>query len=223
MLSKLRNLLFILISFSLFLACNFSDNPTPHSEKKNVKKESTFKENTPIDTLQLLTNLIHKNFPDHELSHHQPLTEDINNDQEFDLVALTSRVCTDDDETATDDSYCYTVIIFFNEGDGKFRIAATNNYLVECSDCGGAGVGNPHQGIKFEKGILSFESLYGACDKTNQFINFSYDELEKKWWLDSIETSDYSCRDTGDGETTASYAIKNKKDFGSVQFMDFRH
>lgn len=201
--------------FILVLACSSNSSTVPGSSEN--EKSTQLKT---IDTITVIKNHIQKNFPNQTLHDHKVVN--LNDDELFDLVVLTNRECTKEDEYVGEDSSCRTVILFINIGEEKFKINATNNFLVECSDCGGAGVGDPHQGILFENGILSFESLYGACDKTAQSINFTYDKVGKLWWLQTIEKTSYNCQEPADGEEVKTYnSIKTKKDFGSIRFSDY--
>ena len=52
------------------------------------------------------------------------------------------------------------IFLLINETGNKFKILATNDNIIECAKCGGAGVGDPHQKTTIKDNHFSFELLY---------------------------------------------------------------
>ncbi|OON68837.1 hypothetical protein B0919_11710 [Hymenobacter sp. CRA2] len=144
---------------------------------------------------------------------------DINADGRPDLIVLAEQPCATD-EGVGGDSRCRTVLLVVNDGFPKLRIAATNDAVVECSDCGGAGVGDPFSGIVIKGNYFSIESLYGACDKTHFVVTFHYNRARRDWLLHRFGRVDYSCQDTTGNEVEEG--LEAEKDYGKVPFADFQ-
>ena len=100
----------------------------------------------------------------------------------------------------------------------------SNDNLIECSKCDGAGVVDPFQKIKIKNQYISIESLYGACDKTFIVTTFKFDKKSKEFYLYKIGTEDYSCReeDNPNGKANVKTKIETEKDFGKVKFTDYK-
>jgi|GEM_PF-405301 len=175
--------------------------------------------NEPKDTLAILLDIVEKKFPDANLYAKQ--YGDINKDQLIDAILVMEKKCGDDDASASDESRCRKALLLLNKGFPNFEIVFVNDYLVECSDCGGAGVGDPYQGIAIKNGYFSFEALYGSCYKTFQVITFKYDAAEKDWFLHKIGTEDYNCKETESSEVEVYTKTKTVDDFGKIRFNDY--
>jgi hypothetical protein len=174
---------------------------------------------TATDTTALLNALIQDRFPKLQVVDFK--AGDINADGRADLIVVADQPCGQSDQV-TDDSRCRTVLLVVAETGAKLRIAATNTHLVECSDCGGVSVGDPHQQIVIKGNYFSFESLYGSCDKTAGFVTFRYDQARRDWLLHRLGRVDYSCQDTtATGEMATRETQQTAKDFGVVRFAKY--
>ncbi len=98
-----------------------------------------------------------------------------------------------------------------------------NDSIIECSVCGGAGVGDPFQSITIKNEYFSIENLYGACDKTFKVITFKYDKKQNNFYLHKIGTEDYNCREEANpnGEIKVTKNTKTIKNFGSITFKKY--
>jgi len=204
----------------LIIACK-SITAEPFQKKqvnKNTDSDSVITVSI-FDTLQIVSKILQEEFPNHTYFNHK--TGDLNQDQKWDIVIIAERSCNDGEDSVSDDSFCRTVILLLNVGKENFKIGAINDYLVDCSNCAG---GDPHQNVNINKDLLIFESLYGDCDKTNQFISFKYEKSEKNWFLHEIETTDYGCReeDHKDGEVLTYTKKQTVKDFGRITFKEYK-
>lgn len=120
---------------------------------------------------------------------------------------------------ATEESYCRTVYLVLNEATG-LRVAAANSNLVACSDCGGAGIGDPFQAFAIKGTFFSVETAFGSCDKAYINTTFRYNRARRDWLLHRLDTTTASCQDTT-GEN-GSEEHKTVRDFGTVTFAKYQ-
>lgn len=144
-------------------------------------------------------------------------TGDLNGDKYPDKVIVYERPCTETDSLGIENANCRRVAIYLG-GKSGFAIHDFNDNIVECSACGGGGVGDPFQGIKIKNGYFSIESLYGDCDKTFVVITFKYESKKKEFYLHKTGRVDYNCQDEPVKPVEHTETIK---DFGIVQFGDY--
>lgn len=114
-------------------------------------------------------------------------------------------------------NYGRKVFIVLNAGAAGLRVAAVNENLVGCTDCGGAGVGDPFR--SFEAYDLGFRvtQLFGDCSKTEYVSVFAYKPARHDWMLKSRDESNYSCVDT---TATVYETHESPRNFGHVRFAD---
>jgi hypothetical protein len=142
---------------------------------------------------------------------------DINQDQRPDFIAVF-RTLAPTDTLNGEASYSRRVALMLNRGWPTLALAAYNDTVVECTACGGAGVGDPHQGITIKGGYFSLEGLYGACQKTYVVTTFRYSKAEHNWFLYKVGQDDDDCTDT---EAPPRHKEQTVSDFGHVSFKDF--
>ncbi|WP_027471518.1 hypothetical protein [Saccharicrinis fermentans] len=177
-------------------------------------------ENLQADTLGVLTNLISKTIKDYSVFYWQ--NGDINNDKIDDYIVVMQSDISNSELTSLSDTYERKVVLLETiENFPNVKISAINSNLIDCSTCGGAGVGDPFQGITIKNNYFSFEQLYGACDKSFVVTTFKFDINSGKWYLHSIGSDNYSCRNVESGNVNVSHTSKRKKDFGLIEFENF--
>lgn len=167
------------------------------------------------DTTALLTAAIRPLYP--KLKVHSFKAGDLNADGRADLIVVAEKPC--DATSGMPASQCRTTLLVLNEGWPKLRVAAANMEVVGCSECGGAGVGDPLQGIVIKGNYFSIESLYGACTKTHFVVTFRYDKTRRDWLLHRFGRVDYACRDIA-GSTAKEVRIEGEQ-YGKVSFAKF--
>ncbi len=152
---------------------------------------------------------------------------DLNQDGIDDVVVVIERPCTEEDDIP--EARCRKVVFWVGKGFRndipRFGIAATNDKIVDCSYCGGGGVGYPNQGIKIAHGKITFEKFYGGCYKTYYTTTFQYNVEKKDWFLQREESGSYSCRpedNPDDGEINVSVTESTVEDFGVIRFQDYK-
>ncbi|MET4104933.1 hypothetical protein [Hymenobacter sp. UYP22] len=166
------------------------------------------------DTAAVLAALVKQQYPSYAVEEFS--AGDLNADGSLDLLVVLRGLqpCT----TLSEPTYCRKTLLVLNEGFPRMRVAASNDNVVACSNCGGAGVGDPHRGIIIKGNYFSFESLYGACDKTYFTVTFHYSRTRRNWFLHRRSSLDYSCQDT---TNTVDENQESTRDFGVVSFSDF--
>ncbi|WP_344930957.1 hypothetical protein [Aquimarina addita] len=172
------------------------------------------------DTLNILSDFLSKSIKNHSVIHWKK--GDINNDKIDDYIVVLQNEYPNIELTGMDDSYSRIVVLVETlKSYPNFKIASTNNHVLECSNCGGAGVGDPFSGISIKNNFFSIEQLFGACDKSFVVITFKYEK--DKWFLHKIGQDNYSCNQANDqGEIEVINKTKTKKDFGLIEFKDYK-
>lgn len=149
------------------------------------------------------------------------ISGNLNLDSEPDYVIILEKKV--DSLTLAADEFAVTRrVILFTTNNNTFGMTAINDNLIDCSRCGGGGVGDPYYQPVIDSGIIVFSSLYGACDKTSIDVSFKYNPGINTWQLNEIIRSDYNCNDiTEDGEVNVNTETKTPLDFGSVLFSEY--
>lgn len=167
------------------------------------------------DTTALLSKLFQPEYPKLKVLRYK--AGDLNADGRPDLVVVAEKPCGPKSGMPT--AQCRTTLLVLNEGWPKLRVAAANPEVVGCSECGGAGVGDPLQSIVIKGSYFSIESLYGDCTKTHFVVTFRYDKARRDWLLHRFGRVDYACRDVG-GSTAKEVRIEGEQ-YGKVSFAKF--
>jgi hypothetical protein len=154
---------------------------------------------------------------------HSRYESDLNGDKQIDRIVVYEKVCDSLDESSVEGASCRRLAIYLKKEE-SFVLYGFNDNLIECSKCGGAGVGDPFEDIKIKNQYFSVECLYGACDKTFSVKTFKFDKKTKEFYLYKIGNEDYSCReeDNPNGEIKVKTSTATEKDFGKVKFVDYR-
>jgi len=154
---------------------------------------------------------------------HSKYEGDLNGDKQLDKIVVYEKYCDSLDANSLEGAYCRSIAIYLKK-DKDYVLYGCNDNLIECSTCGGAGVGDPFQDIKMKNQYFSIENLYGACDKTFSVTTFRFDKKAKEFYLYKIGTEDYSCReeDNSKGEIKIKTQTESVKDFGKVKFVDYK-
>jgi excinuclease UvrABC ATPase subunit len=201
----LKNLEFLVLSLA-FAACTNVNTENKVNSSENDTSSIVIKnsaETVETDT----TNAI--------------FTGDLNGDSEIDKIELVEKKCGEDDENADfEDAFCRTVVIYLVKN-GKFEQFASNSEIVECSQCGGAGVGDPFRDIVIKNGYFTIEQLFGACTKTYIYTTFKYDKASNDFFLHKVGNESYDCHPNKNNEIVTTTTEKSKKDFGKITFSEY--
>ena len=143
---------------------------------------------------------------------------DLNEDGRRDFIVLAHGKAPRDSVTGLPNTHCRTAVLLLNHGWPNLTVAASNAHLIDCSTCGGGGVGDPHQGFEIYDSSFAVNSLYGACDKSAISYIFRYNPKEHNWFLQYSDRSNYSCH-----EGSKQHHIREtRRQFGKVPFADLR-
>ena len=90
------------------------------------------------------------------------------------------------------------LIVLFAGGEAKYRLAAVNDRLLQCTACGGAfyGVVDAPANVSIAKGVLVVDQEHGSRDVTNTTYRFRYDGQPDMLILIGF---DYATRDRAAG------------------------
>lgn len=191
-----------------------SQNQTDSLERQNdLVNES--------DTLGVIQSIITKKFSGELLDYK---TGNITLDSIDDIVFVVEKPCTANEASASDESLCRQVVILKGLGNGQYEVLAQNTNVIDCSDCGGASVGYIAPDFNIDNGTLTFKSLHGACEKTQETIVFEYNKNLGNVYLQKVISENYSCKETDeDGAVKSKMKTNTAKDFGSINFEKFEH
>jgi hypothetical protein len=142
---------------------------------------------------------------------------DINNDKKEDIIVIGNSL--------TNKEKNRKIYLFVNQKGNKYKIMATNSNIVECSECGGGGVGDPFRQTIIKKNYFSFELLYGACQKTSITVTFKYDTKKKWWFLHKSVNEDYNnCANNKntEGEIKITETQNYKSEYGKLKFENYK-
>ena len=182
------------------LECEARMNKVPNNETIDIR---------PIqDTLTIIRSTLRPGFVDFEIV--DWIVGDINKDETADFVVLIDivgqrTVCLI--ETVTEDPLI-------------LKVAKRNSSLIDCSDCGGAGVGDPYRSMEINNNEITFKQLFGACCKDEESSTFGYDEDLKDWFLLKREMLSYCCQQDETERTKTTIIAETKDDLGSIRFSD---
>lgn len=183
--------------------------------KEGCEKYLYFNKEKAIDTLKVLYNAVSsiKNY--HIIDWKKG---DIDNDKQDDFVIVMESDKTRNEPL--ENTFIRKVVLLKATNFSNFKILATNDGLVECTTCGGAGVGDPFMGISIKNGYFSIEELFGACVKTYIVITFKF--MKGDFYLQSIGSEDHYCKGIdGSGDPEVTFSKETKNDFGWIKFEDY--
>jgi hypothetical protein len=109
------------------------------------------------------------------------------------------------------------LLILVRDIDSSLHLAARNDHVVDCVNCGGV-MGDAFQSVEVEDGLIAVSHEGGGARyRWGTIDEFKYSLKEKNWFLNSELRREY---DTSEHEKEESQ-LKSKKAFGKVRFEDF--
>ena len=127
------------------LSCNYSGRSKDSSKQKNLSPNNSNRQiNFSKDSLSnkdiLVTihTIVNKLFSDYSLLDYA--TGDLNSDSLSDLIIVIQKRTFL--ENIEENTYIRKVVLLVNK-QGQFQLGEINDNAIECSDCGGPGVGDP--------------------------------------------------------------------------------
>lgn len=143
-------------------------------------------------------------------------TGDLNRDPYRDLVLIVRKSNEKETSDVVDHPEKRPLLLFLGQQDGTYKLAARNDKVVLCIDCGGI-MGDPYTGITIRKGYFSIEHYGGGAWRWTRIVTFKYSTDDLDWLL---------YKDGGESfyavEPEKVYPdVKTAEDFGKVAFERF--
>lgn len=141
---------------------------------------------------------------------------DLNLDSIPDAILVIKKPDEKDTSDVVDHPTKRPLLVLIGEGNNKYKLAARNDDVVLCVDCGGV-FGDPFEGISIKNGVFSVEHYGGSAWRWTKIITFKYTAKDKNWILSRVGSDSYHASDPNKVKTT----IKTAKNFGKVLFEKY--
>jgi hypothetical protein len=142
---------------------------------------------------------------------------DLNADGRKDAILVTSELIGENDkweEGAGERS----VLILVREADNSLKLAARNDNVVYCRNCGGV-FGDPFAGITVRGTSFTINNYGGSNDRWSYSYTFNYSRRDNNWQL--VRVVDESFHALDPKNTTKRHIYAPPKNFGLINFADF--
>lgn len=110
------------------------------------------------------------------------------------------------------------LLLIVQTAKGTYKLAAQNDNVVSCKDCGGKM--DPLHGIAIKNGFFTIEHEGGSREMWTRYITFRYDAAQKSWALHRIDESVVDTLEPS-GKNN-SKKTRTTKEFGTVLFTAFK-
>lgn len=141
---------------------------------------------------------------------------DLNQDSIPDAILVVKKPDEKETSDVVDHPTKRPLLVLIGEGNGKYKLAARNDNVVLCVDCGGV-FGDPFEGVSIKNGVFSVEHYGGSSWRWTKIITFKYSPADKNWLLSRVGSDSYHTSDPNKMKTT----IKTAKNFGKVLFEKY--
>lgn len=141
---------------------------------------------------------------------------DLNLDSFPDVVLIIRQPNEHDTSDVVDHPTKRPLLILLGEGGNKYKLAARNDNVVLCVDCGGV-FGDPFEGVSIKNGVFSVEHYGGSAWRWTKIITFKYSPKDKNWLLSRVGSDSFHTSDPNKVKST----IKTAKNFGRVLFEKY--
>jgi hypothetical protein len=139
---------------------------------------------------------------------------DLNLDKFQDMILVLKAI---GEDTANDEAgFNRPLLILLGHADHTFSLAARNDHVVYCFQCGGI-FGDPYDGVEIKKGLFTVHHFGRSNDRWFNDITFKYSKDMGTWCLFRIVNKGWNVANLEKIDST----IKTKKDFGIVSFAKF--
>jgi hypothetical protein len=139
---------------------------------------------------------------------------DLNLDKYRDIILVLKTIGEDTALDATE--YKRPLFLLLGNADKTFTLAARNDNLVYCYQCGGV-FGDPYAGVEIKRGLFTVHHFGGSNDRWSNDITFNYSPADKTWYLHKIVDKGWSVFHLDKVGTS----VQTKKDFGVVRFAKY--
>ena len=146
-------------------------------------------------------------------------TGDLNADGRKDFVLVTSpRVPEGSTYDEAGDGARQTMILI-REASGGLTMAARNDDVVMCKNCGGV-FGDPFAGVSIKGTRFTVSNYGGSNDRWAYDYTFDYSRRDKTWQLVRVEETSFHALDPV--KTEKKHIYTPPKSFGLINFADFK-
>lgn len=139
----------------------------------------------------------------------------LNLDQYQDMIMVLKQ---NGEDTASDvdNPEKRPLLVLVGQPDNSFQLAARNDNVVLCINCGGA-MGDPFTGVTIKNGYFSAEHYGGSAWRWTHIITFKYSPADKNWFLHKIGYESFHALNPKE----ATSRTETTKDFGTLPFEKF--
>lgn len=143
-------------------------------------------------------------------------TGDLNRDSLEDLIMIFKRINEEETSDVIDNPIKRPLALYIGLGDDIFQLAAQNDKVAYCYDCGGM-MGDPYQALVIKNGYFTVEHYGGSGWRWTRYVTFKYSPKDKNWYLHKDGGESFHASEP-DSVTTN---IRTVSDFGTVAFDQF--
>ena len=221
----MKNTFFFLV-FGLLIIISSCNQNTEKQKEKSVDPDQTAvtdkaQENEEpgnqikIDNLNDLPESITQFIPEN-YSALNVTKGDLNLDTIDDIILVLKEDNEEETSIIAEDPVKRPLYILTGQSDQLFKLAAKNDNVVYCVNCGGM-MGDPFTGIAIKNGYFSVEHYGGSAWRWSRIVTFKYNRTEKKWFLHKDGGDSFHTSKPEEVETK----VKTVKDFGIVPFEEY--
>ncbi len=146
---------------------------------------------------------------------------DLNKDGFTDWLVIYEKQCSEEEAGTGGEAYCRRLAVFLGVNRFRDSLFGYNDNIIDCSNCGGMGVGDPFRDIVIKKNFFSVEQLYGACEKDFIVITFRYDEPLKDIFLHRKGEEHYKCMFVDEKDIVTHSSGILDKGSKKIRFCDY--
>jgi hypothetical protein len=142
---------------------------------------------------------------------------DLNADGRKDHILVMSEIVHEDaawEEGAGERS----VLILIREAGGALRLAAQNDVVIYCRNCGGV-FGDPFAGVNIRGTSFTINNYGGSNDRWSYSYTFAYSRRDRTWQL--VRVVDESFHTLDPKHTMRRRVYTAPTNFGLINFADF--
>jgi len=141
------------------------------------------------------------------------VTGDLNRDKYRDLLVVLKLSIEENNSEAT-----RPLLIYLGQKSGVLKLIARNDNVVLCRNCGGI-YGDPYSRMVIKNGYFTIEHYGGSNWRWTRYITFKYSSKDSKWYLHKDGGDSYHISDPN----TVKTEVKTTKDFGTIEFDNFKN
>lgn len=218
----MKNLIFFCVTILLMMFWNCKEevkkdiensaiqNPAKQ-ESEEVRNEEAIEENKESIKPKGFMGLLPKGYEVLD-----SIKGDLNLDKIDDIVVVLKKPNEEETSDVAKHPEKRPLLLFLRDANGGLELAARNDNVVLCVDCGGM-MGDPYSRIVIKNGYFSVEQFGGSGWRWNRIITFKYNPSDKKWYLHKDGTENFHNSEPEKVERE----ILTTKDFGKVPFEKF--